>query len=209
MSRMESIEYYSACPQCGAANVGMDKCDYCGASLIKSRVNTDFQYSKNSEEEKNFEEDSYYPEIKGKIYTNDTFLLLFCSIFGGAFILVPAIIMIAFISAGIMEIWVVAMLLLFFAIGIGSLIPLINYYVKKSKCKQGEDISGIVRGYEETMVSVNGRPVLAVRLLIDEMTNPKILILNTGETKRKYPLGRVITLRGYDNNFIIVENRNL
>lgn len=205
----ESIEYYAACPQCGAANVGKGKCDYCGASLIKSRTTTssDFNYSRQEEEEKNLQEDMNYPEIEGKIYEIDEFLLIFCPIFGGMFILVPTIICIAFSSAGIMEIWVLAMLAMFWMIGIGAFVPLINSFVKRSKCKNGREISGVVRGYERTMVEVNGRPVLKIRILIDERTDPKILLLNTGGTSRKYALGKVIKLKGYDNNFIIVKEK--
>lgn len=207
MSGVESIEYYSACPQCGAANVGLEKCDYCGASLIKSRVKTNNAYDKSAEEDKNFKEDMDYPEIKGKIYEKDEFLLIFCPIFGGVFVLVPTIIMIAFISTGIMEGWLFAMFALFYVIGIGALIPLFSYFIKRGKCKRGKEITGIVRGYEEQMILVNGKPVLSVRILIDEKTDPKILVLNTGNTRRIYPLGKVITLKGYENNFVIVEKK--
>ena len=208
MSTIESVQYYSACPQCGAANVGNEKCDYCGASLIKSRINTtDFSYQKTSEEEKNYMEDSYLPQVNGKIFEKDDFLLFFCPIFGGIFLLVPTVIFIAFSSAGIMEIWVFAMLVLFWIIGAAGIAPLVNYFVKKKKCKSGRIIKGIVRGYDETMMTVNGKPVLMVRLLVDKDTEPKILCLNTGSTKKLYPLGKEITLQGYDNNFVLVQEK--
>ena len=59
MGVMESYEYYSACPQCGAANIGHEKCDYCGASLIKKRVNTKLSnYDEfESEDDRNLRED--------------------------------------------------------------------------------------------------------------------------------------------------------
>ena len=49
MAVVESYEYYSACPQCGAANVGKEKCDYCGTSLIKKKINTEVSYERNDE----------------------------------------------------------------------------------------------------------------------------------------------------------------
>jgi len=204
---MESIEYYSACPQCGAANVGNEKCDYCGASLIKIKTTHKEMPGKTDEEEAYYQEDSRYPEIKGRLLEKDEFLFFFCPLFGGIFLLVPTIILVAFSQVGILELWVVAMLSVFWLVGIGGIMPLILYFVRKAKCRNGKEITGIVRGYEKTMIVVNGSPVLAVRVLIDQWTSPKILILNTGSSRRGYPLGKEIRLKVYKNNFMIVENR--
>ena len=162
MGVMESYEYYSACPQCGAANIGHEKCDYCGASLIKKRVNTKLSnYDEfESEDDKNLREDIDYPVINAKLFGNDSFLVIFCSLFGGGFLLIPTVLCISFVSTGIMEMWAYAMFLIFWLIGIGALIPLINHIIKKSKCNKGTEIEGIVRGYEKSMVMVNGSPTL-------------------------------------------------
>ena len=209
MGVMESYEYYSACPQCGAANIGHEKCDYCGASLIKKRVNTKLSnYDEfESEDDKNLREDIDYPVINAKLFGNDSFLVIFCSLFGVRFLLIPTVLCISFVSTGIMEMWAYAMFLIFWLIGIGALIPLINHIIKKSKCNKGTEIEGIVRGYEKSMVMVNGSPTLRMRILIDKETEPKILVLNTGSTRRVYPIGKTIKLKGYNNNFIIVENK--
>ena len=209
MGVMESYEYYSACPQCGAANIGHEKCDYCGASLIKKRVNTKLSnYDEfESEDDKNLREDIDYPVINAKLFGNDSFLVIFCSLSGGGFLLIPTVLCISFVSTGIMEMWAYAMFLIFWLIGIGALIPLINHIIKKSKCNKGTEIEGIVRGYEKSMVMVNGSPTLRMRILIDKETEPKILVLNTGSTRRVYPIGKTIKLKGYNNNFIIVENK--
>lgn len=209
MGVMESYEYYSACPQCGAANIGHEKCDYCGASLIKKRVNTKLSnYDEfESEDDKNLREDIDYPVINAKLFGNDRFLVIFCSLFGVGFLLIPTVLCISFVSTGIMEMWAYAMFLIFWLIGIGALIPLINHIIKKSKCNKGTEIEGIVRGYEKSMVMVNGSPTLRMRILIDKETEPKILVLNTGSTRRVYPIGKTIKLKGYNNNFIIVENK--
>ena len=209
MGVMESYEYYSACPQCGAANIGHEKCDYCGTSLIKKRVNTKLSnYDEfESEDDKNLREDIDYPVINAKLFGNDSFLVIFCSLCGGGFLLIPTVLCISFVSTGIMEMWAYAMFLIFWLIGIGALIPLINHIIKKSKCNKGTEIEGIVRGYEKSMVMVNGSPTLRMRILIDKETEPKILVLNTGSTRRVYPIGKTIKLKGYNKNFIIVENK--
>ncbi|MDY5639745.1 MAG: hypothetical protein SPF36_01425 [Lachnospiraceae bacterium] len=209
MGVMESYEYYSACPQCGAANIGHEKCDYCGASLIKKRVNTKLSNydAFESEDDRNLREDIDYPVINAKLFGNDSFLVIFCSLFGSGFLLIPTVLCISFVSTGIMEMWAYAMFLIFWLIGIGALIPLINHIIKKSKCNKGTEIEGIVRGYEKSMVMVNGSPTLRMRILIDKETEPKILVLNTGSTRRVYPIGKTIKLKGYNNNFIIVENK--
>lgn len=203
MSIIESIEYYSACPQCGAANIGKEKCEYCGTYLVKSKTNRTVD-EKTSEEDKNYQEDIQYPEIKGKIYEKDDFLMLFCPLFGGMFIVLPIVISIIFISVGIMEPWLYAMFALFWLIGIGGLSPLVISIVQRAKCKNGDEITGIVRGYENSIVIVNGSPVLKMRVLINEYTNPTILVLGTGTTKRLFPVGKVIKLKGYNNKYIII-----
>lgn len=209
MGVMESYEYYSACPQCGAANVGHEKCDYCGTSLIKKKINKTLSNSDEfeSEDDKNYREDMDYPVINAKLFGNDSFLVVFCSIFGGAFLLIPTVLCISFVSTGIMEMWAYAMFAIFWLVGIGALIPLINHIIKKAKCNKGTEITGIVRGYEKSMVMVNGSPTLRMRVRIDEATEPKIIVFNTGGTRRVYPVGKTIKLKGYDNNFIIVENK--
>lgn len=209
MSTIESYEYYSACPQCGAANVGNEKCDYCGASLIKSKTNANVTILSNRDEREqiNLEEDAYYPEIKGKLFEKDEFLFIFCPIFGGIFLLVPTVILIVFSSTGIMEPWVFAMLALFWIVGIGGIYPIINYFITKAKCKNGREVRGIVRGYQESMVLINGRPALSIRLLVDQYTDPKILVLSTGTTTREHPIGKELKLRGYKNKFVIEQAR--
>lgn len=202
MGVKESIEYYSACPQCGAANKGNGVCEYCGGSLIKRRINEKTEFPGASEEEANLMEDYNLSEVNGKLRERDMFLLIFCLVFGGSFTLVPVIIGVAFTSAGIMEGWVILMLAVFLLVGICSFIPLIRSAVHAAKCKMGEPVSGIVRGYENSLSSINGQPVLNIRLLVDKDTNPYILVMGTGKTKRQFKPGTVIYLKRYKNSYI-------
>lgn len=205
MSVTEVFEYYAECPACGASNRGNSVCDYCGASMIKSRTKSTDGTGVSDIEENNERDDSILPHIKAKSGNVDTFLLLFCSIFGGGFILVPLIVMIAFISTGILEPWVLGMLLLFFIIGFSSLIPLVINIRNVMKTKKGDIISGTVRGYAKTATYINGECVLRIKVLIDRDTEPKIVIFNTGETTRMYPINTEIKLRRYENYFSIVK----
>lgn len=202
MKVTDSIEYYASCPQCGAPNTGnMARCEYCDALLIKKTIretengysNMEYQFS---------EDDMILPEVKGHFCGKNTFLVLFTLFFGGMFLLVPTIICITFVSTGIMEPWLIAFFALFWLIGIGSFVPLIVGTVRKTKCKNGEIITAEVRGYEDSMIMINNRPEQMIRLKIYEHGTYKMLILNTGETKRKYPIGFNIRLRHYKNNYM-------
>ena len=94
---------------------------------------------------------------------------------------------------------------LFFIIGFGSLVPLVINIRSVMKTKKGDIISGTVRGYAKTATYINGECVLRIKVLIDRDTEPKIVIFNTGETTRMYPINTEIKLRRYENYFSIVE----
>lgn len=208
MNVVESVEYFPSCPQCGASNNGKELCEYCGTSLVKRRINQSiglagFGMANNSLEEENMMEDSDLREISGKSGNLDPFIIMFCLIFGGCFCLVPIIIGVAFTGSGIMEPWVFLMLGLFLLIGLGSLAPLVIAIISNIKCKTGEPVSGIVRGYSKSMVSVNGSPVLNMRLLMDENDEKYILVLRSGSTERRYKIGSTVHLKRYKNKYII------
>lgn len=203
MSGYQTIEYYQTCPSCGANNNGKEFCEYCGSSLVKSTTRTEYESPVKAQEYANEAEDAMLPIIEGKYCGIDSFLLLFCPIFGGGFILIPTILCIAFVSSGIMEGWAYAMFGLFWMIGIGAMIPLFVSISRSAKCKKGERITGIVRGYEEDhSVLINGRPRLCVRILVEHNGTPSILVLSTGGTNRRYALGQQVTLRNYDDKYV-------
>ena len=199
----ERIEYYDVCPNCGARSKVQDTCEYCGSSLIKSVIRSERNIPVVDYEEELRAEDAKYPILPCRSCGRNTFLNLFCGIFGGCFILVPFIVGTAFIGAGIAEMWVIAMLGLFLLVGVGSLVPLIINISNTVKCKSGDLISAKVRGYENTMSSINGQPVLAVRLLINKDGRPGIIVLNTGKTTRSYSINQEIEIRNRDNLYML------
>lgn len=202
---VSSIEYYSKCPSCGATSGNKEVCDYCGSSLIKKRTFENKEVI-NSLEEQYRIEDEQIPVFKGKGCNRDMFMILFSSIFGGCFLLVPTIILIAFTSSGIMEPFIYPMLLLFMAIGVGSFIPLIRSSIKRSKCKKSPALTGIVRGYTENrIVMVNGSPVKMVRVLVNLPSGPKIAEISTGGPDKPYPVGKMVKIHNYENYFYIEE----
>lgn len=218
MAIISSVEYYSSCPSCGATNNGKKKCEYCGNSLIKktTQKSTDYDLYAGNGFGSDFYSNQYqgidsefssYPIIKGKNCGVDPFMILFSLIFGGCFTFVPLIICITFIATGIMEPWVILMLSVFWIIGIGSFVPLIIKTDARAKCKKGKVVTGVVKGYENSLVSINNRPVQNVCVLIDEFTDPKILVVSTGVTNRPYPLETTIQLKNYKDYYLITTGK--
>lgn len=204
MKMMNSIEYYTSCPSCGASNKGKDICDYCGTLLIKKEVQQPVFEERLSQEECYAREDAGLPVIHGKKAGRNPFLLIFCPIFGGCFFVIPFFIMIGFMSVGLMPIWVILMLVMFMAGGIGAFVPLILNIVNTSKCKNGVDIYGVVRGYEDSMMMVNGKPILNVILRVEYANGPHLVIVGTGETRKSYALGQTVKLKNYNDYYMVV-----
>lgn len=205
MAITKSVEYYTECPSCGATNTGNEVCEYCGASLIKSKSTIESEGPDTIEDEY-FRGDAGLKQIYGKSANLDPFTVIFCSIFGGCFIVVPFIIGFTFISTGIAETWAFAMLGMFVLIGVGSFSPIVIKIVNKSKVKNGEEISGTVRGYSNSLSSINNAPVLNVHIKIYADGEEKIVILNTGVTERRYPVGSTIYLKRNGKIFLIEDN---
>lgn len=200
-----SVEYYSTCPSCAAANQGGDTCLYCGTSLIK-KVTSGYGNSDLMDRELEYEdEDANLPHVKGKACTSDSFLTVFSLVFGGMFLAIPTVIFSTFVASGIFQPIMIGFFGIFWAVGIGSFIPLIMNIKNRMKVKNGRIISGIVRGYDRSSVSINDRPVLIMKVLIEEYPENKILLLNTGNTMRTHSLGATVRLRNVDNIYEILQ----
>lgn len=202
MKVVNTIEYYAACPQCGAANAGnVANCEYCGSLLIKRSVQETVEGNYDLESQY-AQEDAYLPEIDGHFCGKDTFLVLFCSLFGGIFLLVPTTLFLAFLGAGIMEVWLVFFFLIFWVIGGTSFAIMFVRLGRKMKCKNGEIIQGEVRRYENSIVRINNVPAQNIYIKVYMEGAYKILVLNTGETRRRYIPGTKVRLRRYKNCYM-------
>lgn len=200
-----NIEYHSVCPACGAAGGGREICEYCGANLIKNRSEESF--GEGSLEERNAMEDLGLPIEHGKSCETDKFMLMFCLIFGGMFVTVPTILCVVFISVGIFFWPMIFFFGIFWVIGFGALMPIILPAVNRKKCKQGPVVTGELRGYEESMVMMNGRPILNMRIRMwDSARNSdKIVLLSSGETVRRYPAGAQMSFRNSGKYYMLVQ----
>lgn len=207
MATIENIEYYVECPSCGAHKEDADFCQYCGTSLIKSRTVT----SADSERLTDvfFREDHGLKRVEGKTSDFPKELKLFCALFGGLFLFVPTFLCFVFMAVGIFEIWLLLFFGIFWVIGAASFIPWIRANKARSNTAHGTVLVGIVRGYENSNISVNDRPVQKVMLRLscpdDPSYQPIILHLNTGSTNCKWPLGEKLVLRNWQDYYQIIE----
>lgn len=199
MSTVEKIEYYSTCPSCGAPSDPSGTCPYCGSSLVKNRVVTELDAS---EEDAILQEDMSLPIVKGKCGKVDSFFKIFCPLFGGIFVLVPTILCVAFSVVRFLNAFMFLFCLPFFAIGLGALIPLFVAMSNEKKCLEGQRLVGIVRGYENSSVSVNGSPVKIIRVRVDE-GGSRLIVFSTGNAQRTYPIGSKIVLRNSGEHYLI------
>lgn len=204
MSYTSSIEYYSTCPSCGGAGQGQAVCMYCGTSLVKKKMAETVGSEYVSPEAQYAMEDAGLPQIQGTFAGPNMFLLLFCLAFGGGFLLIPGGIFAGFVATGMFEWYLLAFFSIFWMIGIAAFCVLFTYLGKRNKIKNGKVITAVVHGYGRGNMYINDMPVLTVKLLIDEFSDPKLLTLNTGSTERKYALGQTIKLRNYQDLYEII-----
>lgn len=201
MRTVETIEYYEECPACGASNDGSGVCSYCGSSLMKSRT---VQQIDQPLEDVLSEEDRNLPLVKGKCATVNTFLKLFCPLFGGIFLVVPTFISGVFFASGMMALWLIPFFSLFWIIGVGGFAPLVRAFRRNKRCKNGAQMVALVRGYSNSSTSTNGTPTKNICLRI-EQGGPYLVEFNTGETKRLYPVGSRVLVRTDGQNGYLIE----
>ncbi len=204
MSYTSSIEYYSACPSCGGAGQGQEICMYCGTSLVKKKMGGRVEGEYVDPEAEFAMADAGIPRVLGTFAGPNLFLVIFCLAFGGCFLLIPGGIFVGFIALGMFEWFLFAFFSIFWIIGIVAFGVLFGYLKKRKKIKNGQVIRAVVHGYGTSNVTINHMPVLTIKLLIDEFTDPKILVVSTGDTERKYAIGQQIQLRNYQNLYEIL-----
>lgn len=206
MSTIERVEYYSGCPSCGAASEGKEVCPYCGTSLVKKRYMIEVE---ESAEDIIAREDAGLPVVRGALVGSsgmDTFLKVFCPLFGGIFVGVSLVLMIAFGASGLLFLdpFMILFFVPFLLIGFGAFVPLFVMASRKSKVKNGRQVPGIVRGYEDGGYQVNGRTVQNMRVRINDGGQVKLLILSTGSANKPYPVDSSINMLNAEDLYTIV-----
>lgn len=207
MSKDQIIYYYDKCPLCGA-EVNGKVCPQCGGSLVKSVENVDFsdfgdvdtfESALNSDE-------ANLPIIKSNCGKPSMFNI----IFGGVFFVVGCTVMLSFIplfkadpDARKMAVFLVLFMSIFIIIGAVPLIIEIKRAIRTNKVNlYGQYIVGEVRGYQKTNVTVNGKPELALRILVHN-PDKKIIVINTHSTKKIYEQNQSINLKHLGDDYLL------
>ncbi|MDO4183295.1 MAG: hypothetical protein Q4E12_06805 [Coriobacteriia bacterium] len=202
MGRVETIEYYDRCPSCGAAADGDGICDYCGASLVRRRTTTE---TNESFEDMALREDRGLPVEKAKVAGMSGSMKFFLLLFGGIWFLTPTVLVVLFSLTGIMKPWLFAFFGIFWAVGLGCMVPLVVSVVRQRACRNGQQVTASLRGYEDGIYMINERPVQVMRLRVETEAGPKLVLLNTGATNRRYAPGMELHLRTANGRYIIQE----
>lgn len=206
MDNYISKSYFSNCPNCGAPGNGSEYCGHCGASLVNNNVNKYFNGSQSNVplQDQFAIQDAACPRIEGKSGERGFTETLFLTIFGFVFTLVGCVFLVLTAVIGSAMGIFVLLAVVFLIIGIVSLILLFKTSAARVRCRKGQRISGIVRGYEEIQnVTFNDAPLLKIKVLVDMYTNPRIIIFSIGSSVRTYEVGSQITLRNSGDYYII------
>lgn len=182
---MEVIEKTN-CPNCGAP-ITTEICPYCNtATGIKSA-------------KANME----YPVIECKEanlgFFNTVFPLIFAVGFGFFGFVFPI-----FMREEEEFTTVIAMCSIFALIGtVAFIIVLINVGRSIMIKLKGKDINGIVYGYMDDNLIINGSPAQIVKIKADTQEGPRFILYQTGDTKQPYAINSSINLKVYKNIFKI------
>lgn len=184
---MEVIEKNN-CPNCGAP-ITSEICPYCNTAtgINTAAANMEYEVIECKEARLGF--------------FNTVFPMIFAVGFGFFGFVLPF----ALASADNEDITTVLGICSIFAlIGvIAFIIVLINlsrYLIIKLK---GKEIFGIVYGYMDDNLFINGNPAQIVKIKIDTNEGPKFILYQTGDIKQPYKINSQIKLKVYKNIFHI------
>lgn len=200
MSTVQTTQYHSICPSCGAAHDGSGVCAYCGASMVASQQVTQVN---ETPEQTMMREDAGLPLVKGKSGQISGFMKVFCILFGGIFLFVPTFLILCFAAVGLFDPLFLASFAVFPIVGIGALTPVVRASAIKKRCMAGRRLNAVVRYYVDGDYLVNDKPVQILRLRTEE-PQPRIIELNMGESKQSYAPGMRLTLANDEDYFVIL-----
>lgn len=179
------------CPNCGAP-ITTEICPYCNVITGLDTKNADMEYPVIDCKEANI------------TFWNVCFPMIFAISFGFFGFVFPLI----FLLAGSREfIGVVLICSIFAIIGVVAFVigikPIIRYFSIK---RNGKEISGIVYGYMDDNILLNGIPAQIVKLLIDTNDGKKFILYQLGDIKQPFKINSTIKLKVYKDMFLI-ENK--
>lgn len=191
---MEKSKEY-ICSNCGAA-VTSEICPYCGSV---TNVETSEAYME-------------YPVLNCKEAALGFWTTVFPLIFAVMFT-IAGIVMLTVAISGIAEDGatpiVILMFIPFLLIGIAATVivlkNVIRYAILKSK---GKHITGIVYGYTNDNVRINGSPAQIVKILVDTQQGKRFIMYQLGDTSKPYGVNTEIKLIVYKNIFMIEKNQS-
>lgn len=190
---MEKSKVYT-CSHCGAA-VTSEICPYCGSV---TNVDTSDAYMD-------------YPVLECKEATLGFWTTLFPLIFAVMFSM-GGIMMLMILLTGKADDGSEPFLILasipFFGVGIAAtvivLINLLRYIILKSK---GKHITGILYGYTNDNVLLNGHPAQVAKILVDTPNGKRFIMYQLGSTDKNIDINSDVNLLVYKNIFMIEKNK--
>lgn len=190
-------KYYESCPNCGGHSENDNPfCSFCGASLIRSEK---IEFNKR---EDLFADDTPVDIVSNAI-PSASFLPIFFMGFGAFFAVFPLSVGII-ISIATGDLIGLLFVMIFLLIGLGFFIPGVILFNKGRKItKLGKTYDATVLGYSESMVMMNNRPILNIKVRAYMDGIGKCVQLNTNSTDAKWAIGSTIKIIGYGNSFLI------
>ena len=92
----------------------------------------------------------------------------------------------------------------FLAISVAAGITLAYFLVSFVVTRQcGREEKAVVYGYTEADWTINGKPALRMKLLIDTPEGKRFIFYDTKTTVRKYPINEVVRLRVFGKFFLL------
>lgn len=143
-----------------------------------------------------------YPTLTCKAANINFWNICFPGIFALCFLGIPTITALSIPDVGV-GLFLIPFLLVGGTAAFITIFSLVKYLMVM---KKGKRISGIVCGYEDDDVRINGRPAQIVRLLINTPVGKRYIMYKLGNTSQPYAIHSTVSLLAYKNYFKIMDN---
>lgn len=71
--------------------------------------------------------------------------------------------------------------------------------------KKGKDVEATVLGYIKSIYTIDNKPLLVAKLIVDTKVGKKILLYDLNDTKEKYEIGSKLKLKIKEKEFIVID----